>query len=175
MHEVPDYRHLTRDELLALTLERNQLTEEAQLSLDAEISKRAITPLDLASFKTELVTAQAEQDRQIGSVATSSSHAGRKFFGRENVMHDPRFRIEEYDSTLWFFAFWFPPVPIGTFLIRRLYQRRWRICTSDVFHVLNKHPQRDWEQILLTWIKATLVLLFLRFAVPPVFHYLAYR
>jgi hypothetical protein len=174
-HEVPDHQHLTRDELMRLASERAVLTEEAQLALDAEISDRRITSLEISSFKAESLAAQAEQDRQVGSVATSSSYVGKRFFGRKNLTHDSRSRIADYDTTLWFFTFWFPIVPLGTYRIRRLYYRRWSFYTSDVFHVLQKRPQRDWEQILLTWIKATLVLLFLRFAVPFVLHYFVYR
>jgi hypothetical protein len=93
----------------------------------------------------------------------------------KNRSHDARFRIEEYDTTLWFFVFWFPIFPMGSHRIRRLFHRPWHLSTSDEFHVLEKFPKRDWEQILLTRMKAMLVLLVLRFAVPFVFHHLVYR
>jgi hypothetical protein len=173
---MPDYQHLTHDELLRLALEKDQLTDEARLVLDAEISSRRISSSDIASFQDEFLAAQAEEDRDVRAVAASSgSHIGKKFFGMKNRTHDARFRIEEYDTTLWFFAFWFPIFPMGSYRIRRLFHRRWHLCTSDEFHVLQKLPKRDWEQILVTWIKAMVVLLVLRFAVPFVFDKLVYR
>lgn len=171
---MPEYKNLTRDELMRVALERGQLTEEAQLALDAEIGARRISPVDLASFRTESLAAQAQQDRKIGPI-TTSAHIGKKFFGRKNLSHDPRLRVEEFDTTLWFFALWFPVFPIGTYRIRRLYHRRWSLGTSDAFHVLQKYRERDWEQILLTWLKAMLVLLLLRFAVPYGLRLLVYR
>jgi hypothetical protein len=160
-----EYQKLNRDELMRLALERDQLTEEAQLALDAEIGSRRITSADLVSFRSESLVAQAEEDRKIGGISTSA-RIGKKFFGRKNLSHDPRLRVEEFDTTLWFFAFWFPVFPIGTYRIRRLYRRRLSFCTSDEFHVLQKYHERDWEQILLTWVKAMLILLLIRFAVP---------
>lgn len=132
---------MTPDELLRLALERDQLTGDAQLALDVELSKRQITASDLASFKTESLAVQVEQDRNIDSFSLSSGSLGRKFFGRKKFTHDPRFRIEEYDTTLWFFAFWFPVFPIASYRIRRLFHRPWNFCTSDEFHVLQKFPQ----------------------------------
>jgi hypothetical protein len=171
-----DYQHLTRDELIRLALEKDQLTDRARLALDAEISSRRISLSDIATFQDESQAAQAEEDRDVRGVTTSSGgHIGKKFFGMKNRTRDARFRIEEYDTTLWFFAFWFPIFPMGSYRVRRLFHRRWHLCTSDEFHVLQKFPKRDWEQILVTWIKAMLVLLVLRFAVPFVFDKLVYR
>jgi hypothetical protein len=173
---MPDYQHLTRDELLRLALEKDQLTDEARLALDTEISSRGISPSDIASYQDESRAAQVEEDRDVRGVTTSSgNHIGKKFFGMKNRSHDARFRIEEYDTTLWFFVFWFPIFPMGSYRIRRLFHARWHLCTSDEFHALKKFPERDWEQILVTWIKAVLVLLVLRFAVPWLFDKLVYR
>jgi hypothetical protein len=168
------YQHLTRDELMRLALERDELTEEAQLALDAEISSRQITSVDLSSFRAESLAAQTEQDRKIGPI-TTSAHIGKNFLGRKNLSQDPRLRIEEFDTTLWFFALWFPIFPIGTYRIRRLYRRRWSFCTSDAIHVLQKYRGRDWEQILVTWIKAMLALLLLRLLVPYGLRLFVYR
>jgi len=172
---MPDYQHLTRPELLRLALEKDQLTDEARLELDAEINSRRILPSDIEAFQDESRAAQAQDDRNVGLVTTSSGHIGKKFFGSKNRTHDARFRIEEYDTTLWFFAFWFPIFPLGSYRIRRLFRRPWNLCASDEFHVLQKFPQRNWEQILGTWIKAMLALMVLRFAVPFGLHYFMYR
>lgn len=172
---MPDYQRLTRDEVLHLTLESDQLTDDARLALDVEISSRRIPLSDIESFKIETRAAQAKEDRNVHAAKTSSSHVGKKFFGQKNRTHDARFRIEEYDTTLWFFAFWFPIIPLGSYRNRRLFRRPWNLCASDEFHILQKLPQRNWGQILVTWIKAMLVLLILRFAVPFVLHYFVYR
>jgi hypothetical protein len=60
----PEYQYLSRDGLLRLALERDQLTADAQIALDVELSNRRITSSDLASFKAESLAAKAEQDRQ---------------------------------------------------------------------------------------------------------------
>lgn len=39
------------------------------------------------------------QDRHIDSFSVFSGSVGKKFFGRKRLTHDPRFRIEEYDTT----------------------------------------------------------------------------
>jgi hypothetical protein len=113
-----EYQKRTRDELMRLALERDQLTEEARLALDAEISGRRIPSTDLVSFRAESVAAQLEQDRKIGPIATSG-YIGKKFYGRKKLTRDALHRIEEFDTTLWFFAFWFPIFPIGTYRIRK--------------------------------------------------------
>jgi hypothetical protein len=69
---MPEYQYLTRDELLRLALERDQLTDDARLALDAQINNRRITSSDLACFKTESLAAQAEQDRKIDASSLSS-------------------------------------------------------------------------------------------------------
>jgi hypothetical protein len=172
---MPDYQHSKRDELLRLALEKDQLTDEARLALETEISGRRITQSDIQSFKDELQSAQAKEDRDVRAVFTPSSHLGKKFFGVKNRVHDARLLIEEFDTTLWFFALWFPIFPLGSYRIRRPFRRWWNLCASDEFHVLHKFPQRNWEQILVTWIKAMLALLVLRFVVPFVLHYFVYR
>jgi hypothetical protein len=93
------YEHLTRDELMRLALDRDQLTEEAQLALDTEVTNRRISSMDLVSFRAESRAAKAEQDRQIGPIATSG-HIGKKFCGRKKLTYDARHRIEEFDTTL---------------------------------------------------------------------------
>lgn len=172
---MPDYQNLTRPELLRLALEKDQLTDEARLERDAEINSRRISPSDIEAFQDECRAARAEDDCNVREVTTSSIHIGKKFFGRKNRTYGAGFRIEEFDTTLWFFVFWFPIFPIASYRIRKLFSRPWNFCASDEFHVLKKFPRRDWEQILVTWIKAVLTLMVLRFAVPFVLHHFVYR
>jgi hypothetical protein len=58
---------------------------------------------------------------------------------------------------------WIPFYPIATFTVRRDLER-WlgMVIASDPIAV-ERHP-RNWEQILLTWVKAAAVLLALRLA-----------
>jgi hypothetical protein len=132
MLHKPEYQNLTRNELMRLALERDQLTESAQLALDAEIGSRRITSVDLESFNAESLAARAEEDRKIDPITISLGQLGKKFFGRKNFSHDPHLRIEEFDTRLWFFALWFPIFAIATYRIRKLYHRRWDFCSSDV-------------------------------------------
>lgn len=48
---MPDYHHLTDDELLHIAEERHQLTDEARQTLDAELHSRKLTRADLDTYR----------------------------------------------------------------------------------------------------------------------------
>jgi len=50
---MPGYQGLTDDELLHLGEESDQLTEEARLELEAELSRRKLSSRDVDSYRLE--------------------------------------------------------------------------------------------------------------------------
>lgn len=172
---MPRYEDLNRDELLHVAAERDQLTHEAQMELDIELSLRNISAADVNSYRHECELAEHEDkvraaNRVIGPNFASRRGFGFKFLGRVNYHCDPSGRFEEYDSTEWFTAFWLPIFPVATFRVRRDRSRWLGITWKSGPQALERYP-RNWNQILLTWIKTmgflvALRLTYLWFATP---------
>ena len=87
--------------------------------------------------------------------------------GKANLQRDLGGQFEQYDSTLWFVVLWFPVFPIGTFTVRRFLEPQVGIAWPGRKIAIERHP-RNWEQILLTWIKATSLLFALTVIVPRI-------
>jgi hypothetical protein len=100
---IPEYSQLTRDELLRIALQREALTEDARLALDAEFSRRKIASHEIAVFSSEEAAAVLAGKKVIREVLLWG--IGKRLSGRRNYTHDPQFRIEEFDRTLWFVFF----------------------------------------------------------------------
>lgn len=83
---------------------------------------------------------------------------GTKFLGKTNRRRDTSGSFEQYDSTLWFVVLWFPIFPIATFTVKRDLER-WMGFTASSDEVAIERQPRNWEQILLTWVKAALFVL----------------
>jgi hypothetical protein len=171
---TPNYGALTLDELLRLANQRDDLTDEARLALDAELSRRQVTPEVLAAGRAEMTKFEREQAREVRELSFGHGGIARKLFGKSHYVCDEQHRIEEFQTTLWFVLLWIPIFPIGTFQIRRRFRRWWQFWASERYHVIERLP-RDWEQILLTWIKTVAVLLALRLAELWILKPLLYR
>jgi len=169
---MPDYQHLSRDEVLRLASEKDQLTDQARLALDAEVARRGLSDVDLLSFRADEVAASREKDKEIDEF--SFGWIEKKLIGRKNYHHDPKFRIEEFDTTLWLTFLLIPIIPFASYRIRRIYRRWWNFCVADQYRVLEKLP-RNWEQILVTWIQTAAVLLTIRLMLPFVVDHFVYR
>ena len=171
---MPDYQNLTDDELLHVGTEREQLTEDARVALDGELARRRLSAAEIDAYKVEYVkTDKAEKLKianQVGTNFTARRGVGKKFLGKANRRLDPSGRFEEYESTQWFVVFWFPVFPIASFTVRRDFERWLGMVFASDPVALERHP-RDWEQILLTWVKAAAFLLALRL----LFLYLAFH
>jgi hypothetical protein len=155
---MPEYQHLTDDELLHLAEDREQLTDEACLALDAELNRRRLASSDIQSYRQQRETAEKADDlERAAPTYIFRAGLGKKFLGKTNRKRDPSGLFESYDSTLWFVALWFPVFPIATYTVRRDFEK-WLgfVFASDPIAV--ERHSRNWEQILLTWIKAVLVL-----------------
>jgi hypothetical protein len=162
---VPDYQHLTQDELLHLADERTELTEEARLALDGELHRRTLSSSDIDSYRLECEAAdKADKLKRATPDLIVSGSFGEKFFGKTNRHRDPERLFEQYDATLWFVVLWLPIFPIATYTVRRDLERWLGMLVGSDEIAIDRHP-RNWEQILLTWVKAASVLLALRLCV----------
>lgn len=159
---MAEYQHLTADELLHLAEEREQLTQEARLALDGELSRRKLSPSDIDSYRVQRETAdRADKLKRAVRSYIPNVGLGKKFFGKTNRRRDAGGLFEEYDTTLWFVVLWFPIFPIATFTVKRELERWLGLTVASSEIAIERHP-RNWEQILLTWVKAASVVLALR-------------
>jgi hypothetical protein len=153
---LAEYQHLTEDELLNLAEERDQLTDEARLTLDTELARRKLSIADIESYRLQRNTDDKE-DKLRRPQYIPRWGLGKKFLGKTNHHRDASEHFEVYDSTLWFVVLWFPVFPIATYSVRRDLERWWGGISASNEIPIERHP-RNWEQIFLTWIKTMLVL-----------------
>jgi hypothetical protein len=159
---MAEYQHLTADELLHLAEERDHLTDEARHSLDAELSRRRVAPSDIESYRLQCEAGEnADKLKRAVPSYIPSAGLGKKFLGKANRLRDPSGLFEQYETTLWFVVLWFPIFPIATFTVKRELGRWLGLTVASSEVAIERHP-RNWEQILLTWVKATSVVLALR-------------
>jgi hypothetical protein len=159
---IPEYQYLTTDEILRIASQKEQLTDEARMALETELTRRKLSDGEVQSYKEEYLAAERVEkvraaNRITGSSWFSQRGVGFKFLGKSNGRRDPSGRVEEYESTQWFIIFWFPVYPVATFTVRRTLSRWLGIVPKSQPHTIQRHP-RNWEQILTTWIKAALIL-----------------
>ena len=159
---MSEYQHLNADQLLHLAEEREQLTDEARLALDAELNQRKLSLSDIESYRLHREAAEkVDSLRRAVRSYIPNVGMGKKFLGKAKRHRDGSGLFEQYDATLWFVVLWLPIFPIATYTVRRDLEKWWGgVSASDVI-ALERHP-RNWEQILLTWVKAASVLLALR-------------
>jgi hypothetical protein len=146
---LPDYKLLTRDELLNLAQQRDQLTDEGRLALDTEIATRNVGPNEIQSYARETLAQKRIEERRTGRSRYFYETRYKRFLGKKNRQLDLRRRVEEFDTTLWFVV-GIPFVPLASYRIRRRFRRWWNPCPATQLHILETRP-RDWKQILLTW------------------------
>jgi hypothetical protein len=160
---MAEYQHLTEDELLRLAGEREQLTQEARLALDGEFKRRKLTPSDIDSYRLQREAAdKAYLLKRAAPRFIPHVGMGKKFLGKANRRRDAGGLFEEYETTLWFVVLWFPIFPIATFTVKRDLERWLGLTVASSEVAIERHP-RNWEQILLTWVKAAVVVFALRF------------
>jgi hypothetical protein len=160
---VPEYQQLTEDKLLNIAEDRQNLTDEARLALDAELNRRRLSSSNIDSYRLQRETAdQADELKRAAPKFIFHYGLGQKF-RKSNRQRDPSGSFEKYDSTLWFVILWFPIFPMGTYTVRRSLTKWLGIVFASDQVALERHP-RNWEQILLTWVKAVAVLFALRLA-----------
>jgi hypothetical protein len=161
---VPEYQQLTEDELLNIAEDRQHLTDEARLALDAELNRRRLSSSIIDSYRLQRETAnKADELKRAAPKFIFHSGLGQKFLGKSSLQRDPSGLFEKYDSTLWFVVLWFPIFPMATYTVRRNLTKWLGIVFRSQEAALERHP-RNWQQILATWIKAAALLLAFRLA-----------
>jgi hypothetical protein len=159
---VLEYQHLTHDELLHLAEEKDQLTDDARLALEGELNRRRLSSFDVGSYRLECEAAdKADKLKRAAPSYIRNVGLGKKFFGKTNRHRDTERLFEQYDTTLWFAVLWFPVFPIATYTVHRDLERWLGMLVASDLVPIERHP-RNWEQILLTWVKAAAFLLALR-------------
>lgn len=157
-----EYGTLTEDELLQIAGEREQLTDEARMALEAELRRRNLTAQKIQTYAAESAAAdEADKLRRAAAKTVAHGSFGKRFFGRANRRRDPSGSFELSESTLWFVVLWIPVYPIATFTVRRDLER-WLGMVFVSGPLAVEHHSRNWEQILLTWVKTMAVLLSVR-------------
>ena len=152
---MPDYGKFSRDELLNLAQERDQLTDEARADLDAELSIRRVARTEIQSYARETISQKRREERDTRPKMFHDGRSNKKLFGKKNLVSHPRRRVEEFDTTVWF-VMGIPLVPLYSCRIRRFSRRWWNLCWPGTIHVLETRP-RDWRQIFGTWSTAAVV------------------
>jgi hypothetical protein len=163
---MPHHESLTDDEVLQIATEREQLTGYARMLLDLELARRQLSIKDVQSQKVAYERAEKRDRARLGHRILSQSTFSRpgfgiNFLGKRNFCRDPAGHFEEYDATQWIAVFWLPIFPIATCTVHRTLSRWLGLSFKSDPQIIARHP-RNWEQILLTWVKTAAVLLFLR-------------
>jgi hypothetical protein len=157
---MPEYQRLTDDELLHLGEQKDQLTEEGRVGLEGELSRRKLSSSDIGSYR--VLREAADKADQLKRAAPRYAYGvGQRFFGKANRQRDANGAFEQYDATLWFVIFWLPVFPIATFTVRRDLERWLGFSWAGSEVAIERRP-RNWEQILLTWVKAAACVFVLR-------------
>ncbi len=147
---MPQYEHLTDDELVNLADQREDLTEEARSQLEVELKHRNITPEVLVSLSKIRKT----EDCQIDTLGLSAHGCGKKLFAKKVHNYNALSGDEDIETTLWAVVFWFPVAPLASYLIRRKRRENWwqRSWQQSEMTVLQRLPL-NWGQVITTWIK----------------------
>jgi hypothetical protein len=150
-----EYQRKTDEELLRLALTPEQLTPEANATLNDELARRRINNAErLKALREEEGQRKEEQRRDPGRLFIVHAYGvGRTRFGKAERIYDPETRMERFKTTVFIVLLWFPLIPTGTFLVERK-----RAYLSDEMTVVERLPL-DWEQVLKVWVVASAMLL----------------
>src|SRR5215472_6758780 len=156
------YEHLTEDELLHLADQAEQLTDEARLALDSELRRRNLSTSKIDADKRQCTDDnEADELHRARRQVIHNVGLGKRFLGKTNCRRDPSGPFALWESTLWFVVLWFPVYPIAMYTVRRDVDRLLGRADASNEIALERHP-RNWEMILLTWVKAPAFLLAIR-------------
>jgi hypothetical protein len=149
-----EYHRKTDEELLRLALDSADLTREANVMLNNELSRREINSAErLAAFRAEEEQRKQEERKEAGRLFVLHPYGiGRDRFGKADRVYDATTRVERFKTTVFVVLIWFPLIPTGTFLVEKK-----RSLFSRVT-ILRRLPL-DWEQVLQVWVVATGILL----------------
>ena len=150
-----EYQGKTDEELLRLAVDAADLTPEANLLLYNELSRRGINnAARLEAFREEERQRKERASKQIGKLFIIHPFGiGYLRFGKANRFYNPATQLEQFKTTTFIMLFWFPTIPMRTFLVEKkpsLFSRNLR--------VLRRLPL-DWKQVRRVWVAAIGILL----------------
>jgi len=145
-----EYAAKTDEELLRLALAPDQLTEDANCALSAELRSRGLGENErIAEFQQEEQGREQQQEEDTGQLWFLHPYGiGRKRFGKAGYVFDSISGLEEFSTTVFIVMFWLPLIPTGTYRVRRKKQ-----LLSSHMEVLERLPL-DWTQVLTAWLIA---------------------
>lgn len=148
------YQGKTDEAPLRLALDAADLTPEANIVLDKELSRRRLnTPEKLAAFREEEEQRKEEERKQTGNLFVLHPYGiGRNRFGKAGRVYNPETRKDRFKTMVFVMLIWCPLIPTGTFLVEKK-----RSLFSAQARILKRLPL-DWEQVLQVWVVATGVL-----------------
>lgn len=151
------YRELDDDALLRIAADRKDLTPEAAMALDAELSSRHLGHSQVEQVISDDKRYDQEEARRNPPIKRGPRHSGAfgsEYYGSKNVQQ--RMTAEIYTATLFLAILWFPLIPLGTYRLIHASSEHWW-WRSDP-KVLEKLPL-NWKQIRNIWAKALLIAL----------------
>ncbi len=151
-----EYEARTDEELLRLSLESDQLTDDANQALSIVMRNRGIaTEERKREFQQEEARAEGERANNIGHLAVFHPLGiGRKRYSKFDHQFDRTSGMEQFITTIFVVIFWLPLIPIGTYRV----QRKRRFFFSSKMTVLEKMPL-NWTQVLAVWAVTSLIVL----------------
>ena len=144
------YEQMSDGELLRVAAERETLTPEAVVAIDAELTRRGFS---VAGAKKETMRAERKGTRRaIGNLGFSARGYGKHFFGVSNYHLDATATTEEFDSTLWLWIMWLPIVPLASYHIERHERKKslWWSLSKQPFSASNEAPP-FFMHVILGW------------------------
>jgi len=145
------YAEIPNDELLRLALVPEQLTDEANMALQAELRNRGLASTEhVEAFRKQEDERKQQIDRDPGQLFLIHSYGiGRMRFGMADRKVNPETGLGEFTTTVFVVLFWLPLVPTGTFRV----QSRRHFFVRRQFTVLERLPL-SWSQIIRVWAAA---------------------
>jgi hypothetical protein len=153
-----EYKAKLDNDLLRLALVSDQLTDDANIALSAELRSCGLDKAErMQKFREEEEANRLQRERDIGRLwFLYQCGIGRKRFCKSAYVFDPTTRLEEFSTTVFVVLFWLPLVPTGTYRIRREKDDP----LPDEMLVLEKLPL-DWNQVVAVWSVAIVILVVL--------------
>jgi hypothetical protein len=113
----PDIKRMSDSELMQVAADREMLSADVAVAIDAELSRRG---LSITTAKKQALREERKGTRRsIGDLGFSRRGWGKHFFGVSRYQRDAAALTEQFDSTLWIWIAWLPVVPIASYHIER--------------------------------------------------------
>ena len=144
------YRHLSDDEIMRLSFDQDQLTDEARMALQSELATRRITLERIEKFRFEVKRFSRKLQRR-EALSRFKETRYKRWYGKADVAYDSDTRLERFTTTVFIHFFFFPLIPIGTFRVRK------KRSFWSTPRPIEKLPL-DWEQVLTVWVIAAAIL-----------------